>query len=160
MGSSLAMLACAAAPALAAQAVREPAPTAYPHFGLQAGIADRAELGVGARYENRMRGMFPEAPNLRFALSFDYFFPDSPLSYWEVNANVFNLFRSSASRIVPYAGGGLNIARTTNGRRDTDLGINVLGGVRLPGSYRPYLEARVELGGGDQFVVTLGWLFW
>lgn len=144
---------------LEAQAVLEPYATAYPHFGLQASIADDAELGVGARYENRMSGMFPDLPNLRFALSFDYFFPDN-FDYWEINANVFNLFRTRNARVIPYAGGGLNIARISNGGSDTEVGLNLLGGLRLPGRSRPYLEARVELGGGEQFVVTLGWMFW
>ncbi len=140
-----------------AQQARDTGP--YPHFGLQASIGEDVDLGLGVRYENRMLGMFPESPNLRFALSFDYFFPDN-FDYWEVNANVFNLFRPNNARVLPYLGGGLNIARRSNGGRDTDVGLNVLGGIRLPGRYRPFLEARIELGGGERFVVTGGWLFW
>lgn len=149
----------ATATTLTAQ-VREPYGTAYPHFGLQASVGEDVDLGLGVRYENRMLGMFPESPNLRFALSFDRFFPDGLRSYWEVNANVFNLFQAQNARVAPYLGGGLNVAHMSNGGSDTDVGVNLLGGVRLPGRYRPYLEARIELGGGERLVVTGGWLFW
>ena len=144
--------------AVEAQQPRDTGP--YPHFGLQASVGEGVDIGLGVRYENRMLGMFPESPNLRFALSFDYFFPDNA-DYWEVNANVFNLFRTGNARVLPYLGGGLNVARFSSGnRRDTEVGLNVLGGIRLPGRYRPFLEARIELGGGDRFVVSGGWLFW
>lgn len=150
---ALALCATVAVPAQAQSAA------AYPHWGLQASIAEDTDLGIGVRYENRMLGMFPQSPNLRFALSFDYFFPDN-FDYWEINANVFNLFPSRNARVVPYFGGGLNVARISNGGRDTEMGLNLLGGIRLPGRYRPYLEARIELGGAEQFVLTGGWLFW
>lgn len=141
---------------LSAQRAADP----YPHWGLQASIGEDVDIGLGVRYENRMLGMFPQSPNLRFALSFDYFFPDN-FDYWEINANVFNLFPGRGARVVPYLGGGLNVARASaGGARDTEVGLNLLGGIRLPGRYRPYLEARLELGGGDRLVLTGGWLFW
>ena len=153
-------LGCAFATSASAQVARAPYGSAYPHFGLQASVGENVDIGLGVRYENRMLGMFPDYPDLRFALSFDYFFPDN-FDYWEVNANVFNLFSSVNARVVPYLGGGLNVARfSTPGGRNTDVGINLLGGIRLPGRYRPFLEARIELGGGDRLVVSGGWLFW
>ena len=155
------MAAATLAPAAQAQA-RDPA-TANPHFGLQASLgSDTVNFGIGARYENSMRGLFPATPNLRFIGSFDYFFPDSPAHYWEINADVVNLFTWRGARVIPYAGAGLNVARgyVTGGGGNTDVGVNLVGGFRLPGQYRPYLEARAELGGGNRFVVTFGWLFW
>lgn len=157
------LLALAGAPAVttAQTVVQEPNATFYPHLGVQGSVGQDVNLGLGVRYENRMLGMFPEAPNLRFATSFDYFFPDSPLSYWELNGDVFNLFAWNGARIVPYLGGGINVARQSAGpAHHTDVGVNLVGGARLPGRYRPYLEGRVELGGGNRFVLTLGWLIW
>ncbi len=151
-----------ASTAHAQRAARDPS-TANPHFGLQADLgSDNVNLGIGVRYENSMRGLFPATPNLRFIGSFDYFFPSSPAHYWEVNADVVNLFTWRGARVVPYAGAGLNVARAyvTGGGGNTDVGVNIAGGFRLPGQYRPYLEGRLELGGGDRFVVTFGWLFW
>ena len=155
-----ALLAAGLAGSAHAQAVREPSAGPYPHFGLQGSVGENVNLGVGVRYENRMTGMFPAMPNLRFAASFDYFFPDSPARYWEINTNVFDLLTVHNARVVPYVGGGLNIAHSNGGGGNSDVGLNVLGGLRLPGRYRPYLEARIELGGGDRFVATLGWLLW
>ncbi len=158
----LASLAALAPAAQAQRAARDPS-TANPHFGLQASLGDNnVNFGIGARYENSMRGLFPAAPNLRFIGSFDYFFPDSPVHYWEINADVVNMFTWSGARVVPYAGGGLNVARgyVSGAGGNTDVGLNIAGGFRLPGQYRPYLEGRIELGGGDRFVVTFGWLFW
>lgn len=157
----LVLLAVLPAATLHAQRARDTY-AAYPHIGLQASLGDNnAGLGIGVRYENRMTGLFPDSPNLRFIGSFDYFFPDAPAHYWEINLDVVNLFTLRNARVAPYAGGGLNIARGYgNGGGNTDAGLNLVGGFRLPGRYRPYLEGRLELGGGDRFVATFGWLFW
>lgn len=142
------------------QARSAAAQPAYPHVGLQVSLAEDTDIGVGGRYENRMTGLFPGAPNLRFVGSFDYFFPDGALKYWEVNATVVHLFPGASPRVTPYLGGGLNIAHRSLVTDNTEVGLNLVGGLRLPGRFRPYLEGRIELDGGEQFVLTLGWLFW
>ena len=43
---------------------------------------------------------------------------------------------------------------------DTDLGLNLLGGTLFGrGKVNPFVELRVELAGGEQFVLTGGVLF-
>ncbi len=161
MAMAFLLAAVALVPAAQAQNARDPS-TANPHFGLQGSLGDdNVNLGLGARYENSMRGLFPAWPNLRFIGSFDYFFPDSPVHYWEANADVVHMFTWRGARVVPYAGGGLNVARAYDPfGGSTETGLNIAGGLRLPGQYRPYLEGRLEMGGGNRFVMTLGWLFW
>lgn len=90
-------------------------------------------------------------------------------TYLEINANVAYSFPlSGSSSLRPYAGGGLNIARSSidfdlpglRSTSDTEVGLNVLGGSKFgSGRLTPFAELRLELGGGEQFVITGGFLF-
>ena len=136
-------------------------------FGVQASFADDADFGIGARLEYVPRALFRNAPVLS-AASFDWFFPDEPagvdLQYWEINYNIYYLWTTDALR--PYAGGGLNIAHASvdtgaGSASDTQVGLNLGGGLRFrtAGRLTPFIEARVELSGGEQFVLTGGLVF-
>lgn len=73
------------------------------------------------------------------------------LMYWnsdgmsDLNPNfdVYYHFRSEG-HVTPYLGGGLGLhLRGTDGNSDTDLGANVIGGLRIPGAAHHYfVEAR------------------
>jgi hypothetical protein len=78
--------------------------------------------------------------------------------YWEANLDLTWDFGNSGT-VVPYAGVGLNYARSrveVFGREeeDDDIGANVLAGVRI--ARRVFVQAKKEAGGGDLFVVTAG----
>lgn len=133
------------------------------HLGAQVSWGDDSDVGIGVRYENDLNRLIP-ARNLRVVGSFDWFFPGNNVDYFEINANVAYQFTIPSSRIGPYAGGGLNIARASGGlgtSSDTQVGLNLLGGLRFPsaGRIRPYVEGRFEFSGGEQFVLTGGILF-
>ena len=134
-------------------------------YGPQASFADEADLGLGARAHWSMKGRRP----LAVIGTFDYFFPSSPsgldTNHWELNGNMAYQF---GRRWRPYVGPGLNFARRTAAFTGTEfagsdsaLGMNVLGGVRrVDGRKLQYFaEARYEIGGGEQFLVTAGVLF-
>ncbi len=146
-------------PAARAQIYDAPRDTirVMPRLGIQANWADKTDFGIGLRYESGMTWLFPRAGTLRLITSFDYYL-DPPLGdYWEVNANLANVFAIPNVQAAGYVGGGLNIARPTVGNvSSTDVGANLLAGIRLPGAFRPYVEGRLELGGGEQFVFTAG----
>ena len=128
-------------------------------FGAQASWGDNSDFGIGARLEHGLTKLFPKAP-LRAAASFDYFFPGNSINYWELNYNVF--YQLKADALTPYAGGGLVLAyASANGVSNSDLGVNLGGGLKFKtgGSMTPFLEARIELGAGEQFVLTGGLLF-
>jgi opacity protein-like surface antigen len=141
-------------------------------FGAQASYGDDFDLGIGVRLTSSLQSVFPRTP-LAFHGSFDYFFPDdegtgADISYWEINPNlVYMIPVRASSSIAPYAGGGLNIAHLSvdvpgfGSGDQTELGLNLLGGVQFGGSsrLRPFAEVRVELSGGEQFVLTGGVLF-
>ena len=72
----------------------------------------------------------------------------------------------NATTLKPYVGGGLNIARVSvdlgsfGSASDTEIGLNVLGGLKLNLSgLDAFTEARLSLGGGEQFAVMFGILF-
>lgn len=145
---------------------------------------DTGDWGVGARLDfgGQFRGM----------VAFDYFFTDAEdifdddaaadldLSFWEVNGNV--LYQFPSEGVKPYLGGGVGFARRTFDDIDdifdderTELGLNVLGGLKFGDDVQGFIEARGTFypddeGGddpldsdfvafGDRFVVSAGILF-
>jgi hypothetical protein len=153
------VLVAGAAPA-AAQVYDVPSDTirVMPRFGLHANWGDATDVGLGLRYESGMTWLLPRAGTLRFIGQFDYFFPDGPLNYWEINGNLVNVFAIPNVQAAGYVGAGLNIATLSNGASATEVGANLLAGIRLPGAFRPFLEGRLELGGGEQFVLAAGFM--
>jgi opacity protein-like surface antigen len=133
------------------------------NWGVQLSVAQETNVGIGARFDGSLGPLVPAAQRWRFQGSFDYFFPDGALRYWEMNGDLAYHFPVS-SRLVPYAGAGLGIAHTSvAGVRfsgNTDVGVNLLGGLKFPTlrGPTPYLQMRFELGGGEQFVLTGGLL--
>lgn len=134
--------------------------SAQVHLGPQISLGSDSDVGIGGRI---VAGV-PDYAGVEFAGSFDVFFPDGDLDWWELNGNlIYNFEIPDAATFRPYAGGGLNITRRDRPRfdADTDVGLNVLGGAKFPndGPVTPYLEFRGTIEGGEQVVVTGGILF-
>lgn len=131
-------------------------------FGGQVHWSDDYDFGVGPRI-----GLPIELPatSLTFNGSFDIYFPDvdgADVTYWELNGNVVYNFELPESTVEPYAGGGLSVDHidVEGVGDDTDVGLNVLGGLRFPqAAIVPYLEAKFVLGGGEHFALTGGLMF-
>lgn len=156
-----------------ADAQRRPAPrrpAAAPQravsFGVQGSFGTETDFGIGGRVVFGLRSLFPRTP-LDAHVSFDYFFPDEPagtdLTYWEINGNVGYRIPNVRGSWAPYVGGGLSIAHASvdiglGSASDTDVGLNLLGGSTFGtrSKVQPFAEARVTLGGGEQFVITGG----
>lgn len=132
-------------------------------FGPQLSWGDDADIGIGGRVEGLLSNS-----HLMITGTFDWFFPDNDnIDYWEINGNLAYRFDiRNSPNIHPYAGGGLNVAHVSvdgpndlNGS-DTDLGLNLVGGSEFTaGGVKPFVELRVSIEGGDQFVITGGVLF-
>ena len=150
---------------LALAAMAGPA-QAQVQFGPQASYADDFDFGVGARAQFGLGSMMEAEGGLADLVgiaSFDFFFPDcggADCSAFEVNANVVYPFVSEQS-FTPYAGGGLNIGRfSVSEVSDTEIGLNALGGLEFAiQELAAFVEARFELSGYEQFVLTFGVLF-
>lgn len=133
------------------------------HLGPQISIADEADVGLGGRLVAGVE----DYSGLEVIGSIDIFFPDGDFDYWEINGNaVYNFEIVGAPSLRPYAGGGLNVAHfdadddVPGGDSDTDLGLNLLAGSKFPlEGFTPFVEVRGEISGGEQLVVTGGFLF-
>lgn len=132
-------------------------------FGAQISWGEDSDVGLGVRGEwdfaNRLTttGAFSRA----FIVGqFDYYFQDCPAgadcSYWELNPSLAIPF--SGTNFKPYAGAGLHLG---HGSSDTELGINVLGGLKFTiGGMDAFSEARLGIGGShEQLALSFGVLF-
>lgn len=133
------------------------------NIGAQGAWSDDFDFGVGGRVWVGLP--VPQAPLAAFG-EFDWFFPDvDGVDYWEINANVVYLLPVQNPIVSPYGGAGLNIA-TADGEvagisaSNTEVGLNLLVGTNINlQAVRPYADARFEVGGGEQFVITAGVAF-
>jgi hypothetical protein len=132
---------------------------AQTRFGVQANLADDVDFGIGARVAISPPGRSP----IKILGSFDWFFPDGPFDYWELNGNIVYVVPVQNSAVAPYLGGGLNVAHISpdgvSFGSDTEMGLNLLGGIEFGGALPLFVEARVEVEGGEQFVLTGGIYF-
>ena len=150
-------------------------------FGPQLSWGSDSDLGIGARVEMPIGGMITDdagsiLSSMRFIGSGDYFFfdcsnsDDVDCSWIELNANV--AVPLPLEGFSPYVGGGLNVAMVSVeldpdvcpvadcDDSNTEVGLNLLGGLGFPlASMNAFTEARIELGGGEQFVLSFGFLF-
>lgn len=136
------------------------------HLGVQGSFGENSDFGVGARAIFDLSG---HRAGLTGIASFDYFFVGDDglgsllgldVNYWEANGNIVYAFSRSGS-VQPYIGAGLNLAHASlstdiGGVSTSDIGVNALGGINFGKSGRLFAEARLELGGGEQFVATVG----
>lgn len=123
------------------------------------------EIGIGGGV-NFGIGSLTEKYGIKLETTFDYFLVEDPLSFWQINGNLLYDLKS-----VPnlYLGTGLNYSKSSVDLpgnlcdlagadcSGSDIGLNILGGYKLgSGKMAPFIQARFELGGGEQFVVTGG----
>lgn len=143
-------------------------------FGAALSWGSDTDLGVAPRVEFPLTNMLSKSGALSKAFfigEFTWFFPDCggasgvDCSYWELNPGLAVPFTVSNPKIAPYLGAGLNIAHASASSggftaSDTQTGLNALGGLKFGlGSMDAFTEARLELSGGEQLVLSFGLLF-
>jgi hypothetical protein len=135
--------------------------------GVQGNWGSETDFGVGARALFDLSGILR---GLQTVGSFDYFLPSAEVGadndYWEINANLVYRIGTKLRAVSPYTGVGFNVAHFKTSTEvlgvgatgdETRGGLNLLGGLTLNGGrLKPFVEARVEVGGGKQFVATAG----
>lgn len=153
--------------ALAAMLVVPSRADAQLTLGVGLGWHDDADLGIA------VYGVAPTPSiheNVSVGGDVSYFFPDDDfddedVDYLEINANMFYSFREPELTFTPFVLGGLNIARTSvdgdlpGEGSDTDVGLNAGGGIAFgseDGGIQPVVGAKLELGGGEGFVLFGG----
>jgi len=106
------------------------------------------------------------AQHVRFQPNVELGFGDD-VKLFTVNAEAAYRFSSHWDVWTPYLGGGIgaNIKSVDNGKNNdsqTDLGVNLLGGIEkgLSNGDRFFLEAKVSLNDVPDAKVTVGWTFY
>jgi hypothetical protein len=136
-------------------------------LGAQGSWGDDTDVGLGARVIFDLGFLLR---GLEFTGSFDYFFPGEQFGlerdYWEVNTNAMYRIDTRGNTVIPYAGAGFNVARRDVSVRvldgeisgyETSNGVNLLGGLLFDvGGPAVFVEGRMEVEGGRQFVATVG----
>lgn len=131
-------------------------------FVVQGNYADDMEFGVGGGVTFGL-GSLTTNSGIRAEATFDYFFPGNDLTYWEINGNALMDIKSIAGL---YVGAGVNyysigIDSSLCGAfcsfaEDSGIGLNLLGGWNFGGSKGPFVQAKFEVGGGEQLVISGG----
>lgn len=136
-------------------------------FGAQLNIANDFDFGVGGR---ATFGTESIVERTRAVASFDFYFPDGPVDFWELNFNGHYLFDLPDFPAQLYAGTGLHLGHAsvdvntgfgTVSGSSSDVGLNLLGGVEfnIDAPVQPFAELKIELGGAEQFIITGGLMF-
>ena len=119
---------------------------------------DAEAVGIGAYLGVPMASI----PGLWIVPDFTWYFPDG-YDYFEINGNAVYRFEVSPdSPVVPFALGGINIARVSDefggvSVSDTDVGLNLGGGVNFQaGSLAPFAGAKFEIQDQTNFVIFGG----
>jgi opacity protein-like surface antigen len=135
--------------------------------GVQASWASDSDFSLGGRVVVGLHGL---VKGLESSGIFDYYFPGegaaANVADWEASANLAYRVEIEGRTLIPYGGAGVGFARYTATVRalETDLegsetrtGLNLLGGLLFElGRSTPFMEARVTLGGIDQFALSAG----
>jgi hypothetical protein len=122
---------------------------------------DDFDLGIGAFIEVPIPSY---AEGLSLTADLGIYFPGdhvgTDVNYFEINGGALYRFEVDSDVVSLFALGGLNIARRTvddddvDDRSKTDLGLNLGGGVTfLHGAVRPSVGVKIELSGGDGYVI-------
>ena len=132
-------------------------------FGVRGGVYDDAEAAfIGAEVLMDITGRWFFNPNL------EYVFVDDG-SLWTLNADAHYDF-PSRDGVALWAGGGPAVifretdpprgCRRCEGDDETDIGLNLLGGIGLVrGGVRPYLQGKVLLSDDTEAVLAVGLRF-
>jgi hypothetical protein len=138
-----------------------PGCAAFVEYGSESsfGIGARGNVPLGRILSPEGRVGDATVSKLELAGSIHRFWPDAA-DYTEGNLDlILPLFAVGDGAARTYVGGGLHVGRISPdvGETSTDLGVNVLGGVRFDRrAVAPFFEVRGALGGYDQLSAVLG----
>ena len=142
-------------------------------FGAQLSWGEDSDIGVGVRGEWDFAGKLTKQGAFSRAFiigQFDYYFIEcatgADCTFFEINPSLAIPFTTTSSNVKPYAGAGLRISRmsvSSGGfsNSETDMGLNVLGGLKFGlGGMDAFTEARLGIGGDfEQLALSFGVLF-
>jgi hypothetical protein len=126
-------------------------------LGPQVAYHNDFDFGVGAALTLSADAIHEQVD---FLFDFAWFFPDvEGVDYFELNGGLLYDFLVEGSTVTPFALAGLNVASISvdtplGGGDNTELGLNLGGGLKFnAGTLRPMVGVRLEIEGGDGFVI-------
>jgi len=136
-------------------------------FGPEVNFATNSiGLGVGGRAQFAGLGKAVKVAGLGAYASFDYYFPGSGLTFWEINANGTWDIPNMTGGFKPYVGAGINYANYSVSvlgikASTSNTGLNILGGTHFNPTPKLNMfgEVRVELRTGSVVNFAVGVLF-
>lgn len=128
-------------------------------LGAELAWGDDVDLGVGAFGKFALTEVSGKAVTGR--VTFDLFFPGNSFKYWELNGDGLLDIVNKSSSMKPYVGAGINYGHSSSDNctqcSGGDVGINAIGGLNFTTSkFRPFVEAKLELRDGGQFILKGG----
>lgn len=128
-------------------------------LGLHAGVnfdVDDPFLGVEGRFDV---GSIGKSAIVQLNPSFSYYFTDG-FDLFNFSFNVPFEFPISGSVLRPFAAPGLGIWHVSNGGSDTDLTLNLLGGLLFHlDVVEPFVQLKIAIGDGSSAELMGGILF-
>jgi hypothetical protein len=148
------VLACAAlGSASPAHAERN---TLGPHFGVNFDMED-VFLGLEGRFDV---GNIGRSAIIQINPSFSFYFADDPFDVLNFSLNVPFEFPIDGTAARPFAAPGLAIWHSDYGDSETDVALNLIGGVLFAlDSVEPFVQLRVSIGDGSTAELMGGVLF-
>lgn len=138
-------------------------------FLVQANYADDFEFGAGAGLTFGL-GSLTTNSGIRGEATFDYYFDvggfdfgttDIDAKAYEINANALMDIKSVMGLYVGAGAhyGSFSFSDCDFCESDSEIGLNLLGGWNFSGAKGPFVQAKFELGGFEQLVITAGFRF-
>ncbi len=148
------------------------APAANAQIVVQANYGGDTDFGVGAGVGFNL-GQFNNGTKIAAEATFDYFFPscdgcdaiNADFKVWEINANARahlipslpSLYLGAGARYYKWDYSFDNCGIYCDLYSGADgIGLNIIGGWVFSGSNGPFVQAKLEVGDGSQFVATAG----
>ncbi|MCB0683223.1 MAG: outer membrane beta-barrel protein [Saprospiraceae bacterium] len=141
--------------------------SAHAQFSAGAGLAYGTDSGVNGdgAIGIQARAMYQFMENIRGSANFTFFLVDDPVNFSTLNVDGHYLFLNES--FLVYALAGLNLAFVSvdlgafGDASDSELGLNLGGGIQLPITDALGLlgEVKYVIGDADQLVLTVGAIF-
>jgi hypothetical protein len=149
-------------------------------FGVEADFATNNSVGIGAGAFVKFHLTEISEHPITGRVTFDYYFPSSSnfggysTHYWEVAADGLFDIATASAETKPYVGAGLTYGKWSYGYDNTycnvygvnycnnlsasSTGLHAVGGINFMGNsgLMPFVEAKIELSSGSEFIIKGG----
>lgn len=159
--------------ALVAPSVHAQAQTSGTRFGVEAAFGTNNNIGIGAGAFVKFHLAEISGHPITGRAVFDYYFPSSSnfggysYKYWELAADGLFDIATEKADLKPYVGAGVTYAHTSFASGycgiytcggGSNTGLHIAGGLNFMANAKlmPFIEAKIELSSGSEFIIKGG----